>query len=49
MYSLLLRKTDLINIASVKEVLVHLSKIYVVEGNFGNEIISGFPKKLEQS
>ena len=45
MYSRLLRKTDLINIARAKEVLVHLSKIYVVENNFGNEILSEFPKK----
>jgi hypothetical protein len=45
MYSLLLRKADLINVASVKEILVHLSKIYIVEGNFGNEILSEFPKK----
>ena len=40
-----LRKADLVNVVNVKEVLVHLSKIYVVENNFGNEILSEFPKK----
>jgi len=30
---------------SVKEVIVHLSKIYVVEDNFGNETPSEFSKK----
>ena len=40
-----LRKAGLINVVNVKEVLVHLSKIYVVENNFGNEILSEFPKK----
>ena len=44
-----LRKANLINLVNIKEVLVHLSKIYVVENNFGNEILSEFPKKLEQS
>jgi len=45
MYSFLLGKADLINVVNVKEVLVHLSKIYVVEDNFGNEILSEFSKK----
>ena len=45
MYSFLLGKADLINVVNVKEVLVHLSKIYVVENNFGNEILSEFSKK----
>lgn len=44
-YSLPLRKADLINVVSVKEIFVHLSKIYVVEDNFGNEILSEFSKK----
>jgi hypothetical protein len=45
MYFLTPGKADLINVVSVKEVLVHLSKIYVVEGNFGNETLSEFSKK----
>ena len=44
-YSPPLGKADLINVVSVKEIFAHLSKIYVVEDNFGNEILSEFPKK----
>lgn len=40
-----LRKAELINVVSVREVLVYLSKIYVVEDNQGNEILSEIPKK----
>jgi len=40
-----IRKADRINVVSVKEVIVHLSKIYVLEDIFGNEILSEFSKK----
>lgn len=43
-----LRKADLINVVSVKEVLVHLSKIYVVEDGFGDDILSEVPKKARE-
>ena len=43
-----LRKAELINVVSVREVLVYLSKIYVVEDNQGNEILSEIPKKSRE-
>lgn len=43
-----LRKAELINVVSVKEVLVHLSKIYVVEDSLGDEILSEVPKKARK-
>jgi hypothetical protein len=43
-----LRTADLTNVVSVKEVLVHMSKIYVVEDSFGNEILSEIPKKARK-
>jgi hypothetical protein len=43
-----LRSADLTNVVSVKEVLVHMSKIYVVEDSFGNEILSEVPKKARK-
>ena len=45
MYSPPLRNADLINIVSVKKVLLHLSKIYVVEDNFGDVTLSEFSTK----
>jgi len=40
-----LRGAELINVISVKEFLIHLSKIYVVEDNVGSELFSEVPKK----
>ena len=38
-------KADVINVVSVKELPVHLSKIYVVEDVMGIDLLSEVPKK----
>jgi len=43
-----LRKANLINVVSVKELLTHLSKIYIVEDFRGEEILSEIPKRSRE-